>query len=216
MAGSGNQPPRRRGRLPDRDEPVTEPGADWPGGPPEVEVRRSSRRRRTVSAHREGDRVVVLVPARLSAAEERRWVARMVSRLGEKEARRRPSDTELAARAGALSRRYLQGRALPTSVRWSDQQNQRWGSCTPADGTIRISDRVKGLPEWVLDYVLLHELAHLLEPSHGPGFWQLLAPYPRTERARGFLEGYDTALRGDAAPDPGSEQDVEEADPAGD
>lgn len=176
MAGSGNQPR------------------------PRVEVRRSARRRRTVSAHREGDRVVVLVPARLSPAEERRWVERMVARLDEKEARRRPSDEELAGRAAALSRRYLQGRALPTSVRWSSQQQQRWGSCTPSDGTIRISERAKGLPEWVLDYVLLHELAHLLEPSHGPGFWQLLAPYPRTERARGFLEGFDTAVRGDVDP----------------
>jgi predicted metal-dependent hydrolase len=185
---------------------------------PVVEVRRSTRRRRTVSAHREGDRVVVLVPARLSAAEERRWVDRMVTRLGASEARRRPSDDELVGRAAELSRRYLAGRALPTSVRWSSRQGQRWGSCTPSDGTIRISDRAKGLPPWVLDYVLLHELAHLLEPSHGPGFWQLLAPYPRTERARGFLEGFDTALRSGAAPpaDDGAADGAPDGGPDGD
>ncbi|WP_336923804.1 YgjP-like metallopeptidase domain-containing protein [Aquipuribacter sp. SD81] len=188
------------------DEPGSRPDA------PVVEVRRSHRRRRTVSAHREGDRVVVLVPARLSAAEERRWVDRMVTRLGASERRRRPSDSELVVRAAELSRRYLEGRALPTSVRWSGRQGQRWGSCTPSDGTIRISERAKGLPAWVLDYVLLHELAHLLEPSHGPGFWQLLAPYPRTERARGFLEGYDTALRDGGAADGADQDDADQDD----
>jgi predicted metal-dependent hydrolase len=179
-------------------------GAEEPEEPV-VEVRRSARRRRTVSAHREGDRFVVMVPARLSAADERRWVTRMVARLTESEARRRPSDDELLQRATALSRRYLGGRAVPSSVRWSSNQQHRWGSCTPSDGTVRISARAKGLPHWVLDYVVLHELAHLLEPSHGPGFWRLLEPYPRTERARGFLEGYDTAARalGHELPDGG-------------
>ena len=172
------------------------PGQEWPGPEPVVEVRRSARRRRTVSAHREGDRVVVLVPARLSAAEERRWVTRMVERLAGSEARRRPSDDALLARATRLSTRYLGGRAVPRSVRWSTSQQHRWGSCTPADGSVRISERAKGLPGWVLDYVVLHELAHLLVASHGAEFWAELAVYPRTERARGFLEGYDTAARG--------------------
>lgn len=173
-----------------------------------VEVRRSSRRRRTVSAHREGDRFVVLVPARLSAAEERRWVSRMVERLSESEARRRPSDDELLGRATVLSERYLGARAVPTSVRWSSNQQHRWGSCTPADGTVRISERAKGLPGWVLDYVLLHELAHLLVASHGPAFWRLLEPYPRTERARGFLEGFDTASRAlSGQPEAGADED---------
>ncbi|WP_380166228.1 YgjP-like metallopeptidase domain-containing protein [Jannaschia sp. R86511] len=180
-------------------------------GDPVVEVRRSARRRRTVSAHREGDRVVVLVPARLSAAEERRWVQRMVERLTESEARRRPSDDELLRRATTLSERHLEGRAVPSSVRWSSNQQHRWGSCTPAERTIRISDRAKGLPPWVLDYVLLHELAHLLEPSHGDEFWALLEDYPRTERARGFLEGFDTASRalGGPAADEGDEGHVD-------
>lgn len=162
---------------------------------PDVEVRRSARRRRTVSAYRDGDRVVVLLPARMSRAEERRWVDRMLQRLQASEARRRPSDDDLRQRATALSQRYLHGRATPASVVWSATQQHRWGSCTSGDGTIRISERAKGLPSWVIDYVLLHELAHLLEPSHGPAFWALLDAYSRTERARGFLEGHDVAAR---------------------
>ncbi|MCL3859850.1 M48 family metallopeptidase [Actinotalea sp. K2] len=156
----------------------------------EVEVRRSRRRVRTVTAFREGDRTIVAIPARFTRTQEREWVRRMVAKLAAQEKRRRPSDEQLATRAAELSARYLDGRAVPTSVAWSSQQGRRWGSCTPGEGTIRISTRVRGMPRWVLDYVLLHELAHLLHGGHGPEFWALLDSYPRTERARGFLEGF--------------------------
>ena len=164
-----------------------------------VEVRRSRRRSRTVTAFREGGRTVVAIPARFTRTQEREWVRRMVTKLAVQDQRRRPSDTELAARATDLSQRYLGGRAKPTSVAWSSNQGRRWGSCTPAEGTIRISTRVRGMPRWVLDYVLLHELAHLECAGHGPEFWALLDAYPRTERARGFLEGF--AFAGDAVTD---------------
>ncbi|QAY70217.1 M48 family metallopeptidase [Xylanimonas protaetiae] len=154
-----------------------------------VEVRRSRRRTATVSAYRDGDRTIVAIPARFSRAQEQEWVAKMVARLEDKERRRRPSDVELSERAAELSERYLDGRARPSSVRWSGNQGRRWGSCTVGDGSIRISDRLRGMPSWVLDYVLLHELAHLLHAGHGPEFWRLLEAYPRTERAKGFLEG---------------------------
>jgi predicted metal-dependent hydrolase len=167
-----------------------------------VEVRRSRRRTATVSAYRDGDRTVVAIPARFSQAQEREWVAKMLARLEDKERRRRPSDDELVDRAQELSARYLDGRAHPTSVRWAANQERRWGSCTIADGSIRLSSRLQGMPEWVLDYVLLHELAHLLHAGHGPEFWKLLDAYPRTDRARGFLEGVsftsDGAQEGDA------------------
>ncbi len=171
---------------------------DGTGGPSAagaVEVRRSARRRRTVSAYRDGDRTVVLIPARMSAAEEQRWVTVMLDKLAAQESRRMPGDDELAARAERLSEQYLPGRAVPDTVRWVTNQNSRWGSCTPAEGSIRLSHRLQGMPEYVIDYVLLHELAHLLVPGHGPQFWKLLDGYPRTERARGFLEGVVAADR---------------------
>jgi hypothetical protein len=167
---------------------VQQPSRD-PAPEPQVEVRRSRNRVRTVTAFREGDRTVVAIPARFTRAQEREWVRRMVTRLAIQDRRRRPSDDELAARAVELSDRYLGGRARPAAVSWSSNQGRRWGSCTSLDGTIRISDRVRGMPAWVLDYVLLHELTHLLHAGHGPEFWAALSVYPRTERARGFLEG---------------------------
>ncbi|WP_461012531.1 M48 metallopeptidase family protein [Streptomyces capparidis] len=171
-------------------------GAAPPGGPAgAVEVRRSTRRRRTVSAYREGDRTIVLIPARMSAAEEKRWVSLMLDKLAAQESRRTLGDDALAERAARLSAQYLGGRAAPRGVRWVTNQNTRWGSCTPAEGSIRLSHRLRGMPEYVVDYVLLHELAHLLVPGHGPDFWALLAAYPRTERARGYLEGVVAAAR---------------------
>ena len=160
-----------------------------PASPPDVEVRRSRRRRRTVSAYRDGDRTVVLIPARMSRAEERRWVTVMLERLAAQDARLRPSDAELLARAKDLSVRWLDGRARPRSIRWASNQGARWGSCTPVDGSIRLSTRLQGMPAWVVDYVLLHELTHLLVPGHGPDFWAHVDRFPRTERARGYLEG---------------------------
>jgi predicted metal-dependent hydrolase len=163
---------------------------------PQVEVRRSARRRRMVSAYREGDTVVVLLPARMTKSEEKHWVAEMLSRLQRSETRRRSptrtSDAALLQRCEELSDRHLDG-VRPTSVRWVPPMRTRWASCTPSEGTIRISERLRDVPAWVLDYVLVHELAHLRVPGHGKDFWQLVHRYPRAERAVGYLEGLSAA-----------------------
>ncbi|WP_280695301.1 M48 family metallopeptidase [Kitasatospora sp. GP82] len=195
---------------------------DSPSGPDraKVEVRRSARRSRTVSAYREGDRTIVLIPARMSHAEEQRWVAQMLDKLAAQESRRTLGDDALQARARELSAAYLGGRAEPEQVRWVTNQNSRWGSCTPSERTIRLSHRLQGMPGYVVDYVLLHELAHLLVPDHGPGFWALLEAYPRTERARGYLEGVASAARlphipgarGGRAPAPAEDEAPESCD----
>lgn len=156
---------------------------------PDVEVRRSARRRRSVQAYRDGSKIVILMPARMSAAEEARWVDTMVDRIERRERRTPPSDVALLRRATALSRAHLDGRAVAASVRWVANQRTRWGSCTPADRSIRLSHRLQGMPDWVVDYVLVHELAHLLVAGHDADFWALVDRYPLTERARGYLDG---------------------------
>ncbi|WP_433871522.1 M48 metallopeptidase family protein [Saccharopolyspora sp. CA-218241] len=172
---------------------------------PQVEVRRSKRRRQTVSAYRDGDKIVVLLPARMSRAEEKRWVADMLSRLQRSETRRRSpareSDEALVRRCRELAARYLDGRAEPSGVRWVAPMRTRWASCTPSEGTIRVSRRLRDVPGWVLDYVLVHELAHLLVPGHGADFWKWVRRYPKTERAIGYLEGLSAAANLDLALD---------------
>lgn len=149
-----------------------------------------------MSAYRDGERVVVLMPAAFSPAEERRWVADMVARLQRQDERRRRrhgGDAALEARAAELSRLYLEGRAQPVSVRWAGNQQRRWGSCTTAEQTIRLSTRLREMPPYVVDYVLVHELAHLIVSGHGDRFWAWVRRYPYTERARGYLEGVEAA-----------------------
>ena len=163
-------------------------------------MRRSKRRRRTVSAYRDGDRIVVMIPASLSRKEEAAWVQTMVARLERSELRRRPSDEALLQRALGLNDRYLGGLATPESVRWVENQKSRWGSCTPSDRTIRLSARLQGMPPWVIDYVLVHELAHLLEPGHDERFWAWVNRFPRAEQAKGYLQGWSAAARMDLPP----------------
>lgn len=156
---------------------------------PEVEVRRSKRRTRTVSAYRKQGRVVVLIPDRFSAAEEAEWVRTMLGRLERSERRRHRGDDDLERRAAELAATYLPAGTRATSVRWVGTMTTRWGSCTAGSGEIRLSDRLQPMPGWVVDYVLLHELAHLVHPDHSPAFWALVDAYPRAERAKGYLQG---------------------------
>jgi predicted metal-dependent hydrolase len=162
-------------------------------GSDDVEVRRSKRRRRTVSAYRDGDRIVVLIPAAFSAEEEDEWVATMVARIERSEAKAQITDDDLLQRALRLSDEHLGGLATPGSVRWVSNQYTRWGSCTPVDRTIRLSERLKAMPGWVVDYVIVHELAHLIEPGHDARFWAWVDRYPRAERAKGYLLGWSAA-----------------------
>jgi len=148
----------------------------------EVEVVRSRRRRKTIQARRVGNVLRVSIPAHFSPAEEQRWVNEMLRRT---ERRQRPQSTDLEARARRLADRL--GLERPAEIRWVDNQQSRWGSCTPAQGTIRISSKLAGEPSWVLDYVIVHELAHLHVGGHGKAFWRLVDRYPLAERARGFL-----------------------------
>lgn len=143
---------------------------------------RSARRRKTVQA-REVDGVLrVSIPATMTEADEQRWVEEMLRRMSR---RAGTGEVDLTRRAGQLARRYQL--PLPASIRWSDNQEWRWGSCTPGTGSIRISSRLAGEPAWVLDYVIVHELSHLEIARHDQRFWGLVNRYPLAERARGFL-----------------------------
>lgn len=171
------------------------------------EVRRSARRRRTMSIVREAGRLVVIVPAGLTRLQERTVVPPFVQRFFDQEKQRQlPSgDPELRARALELFDRYLADadpdfRPDDLRVRWSTRQQQRWGSATPAESSIRLSSRLQQMPSWVGDYVLVHELAHLIETHHTSRFHALVARYPATERAKGYLEGF-SAAQGWAASD---------------
>lgn len=143
---------------------------------------RSAKRRKTAEARLVDSVLEVRIPGRSSMVEEREFVEYFRARF------QRVSATEsidVERRAAQLARRY--GLPRPTSIRWVDNQRHRWGSCTPADGSIRLSNRMARFPPWVIDYVIVHELAHLVEADHGPAFRALVDRYPQAERAKGYL-----------------------------
>ncbi len=164
-----------------------------------VEVRRSSRRHRTVTMVRRNGQLVLMLPARMSRKQEDIYLERLLVKVRASEKKERASSVELAERADELAATYLPEGVRASSVRWVSNMSSRWASCTSLDGSIRVSDELKGVPGWVLDYVLVHELAHLVVPGHDKEFWAIVNQYPKTERARGFLSGMQFASSREAS-----------------
>ena len=169
-----------------RPTPVATPptGVDvqHPQFPFEIRVERSTRRKRTVGAQMKGSVLHIIVPSWMSKAEEAVWREKMAERF------RRSIETDridLRERSTTLARRYDLPR--PAEIKWSDTMKSQWGSCTPASGSIRLSSRLAMFPNWVLDYVIVHELAHLVVLAHNDEFWRLVNQYPKAERAIGYL-----------------------------
>ena len=147
-----------------------------------VEVRRSTKRRKTVEARLVDGTLRVAIPASMTKSEEAHWVNVMRRRF---ERRSDTGEIDLPARADSLAARYEL--PVPSEIVWSSRQSTRWGSCSVDTGRVRISDRLAGFPSWVIDYVIVHELAHLLEAGHNDRFWGIVNRYPLAERARGYL-----------------------------
>lgn len=165
-------------------------------GGAEVRVIKSSRRRRSISAYREHGAIVIQVPARLSNSKIQEVIPEMVEKILSREAREKMSDKALFDRATELLNQYLpEFRVRPVSVVWRSM-SERWGSCTTLDRTIRISDRLNGAPDYVVDYLLVHELIHLEIPDHSGEFEKLLARFERSELANAYLDGYEAGTRG--------------------
>lgn len=160
----------------------------------DVRIIRSNKRQKTVSAKLGSDGVLqVRAPAKISERELERLVADLRGRVERRAERAQASSSEpdLEQRAQQLNEELFGGRLRWESVRYVNNQEKRWGSCTSLGGTIRLSARLQTLPSWVRDYVLVHEMAHLEEPNHSAAFWALCNRYPLAERARGYLMAID-------------------------
>ena len=160
---------------------------------PPIRIVASRQRRRTVTARLRSGVLELLVPSAMPLAEREQWAETMRRRLERRMLRFRPTDERLAQRARALNLKHFGGRLRWTSIGYAEMAHT-WGSCTFTLGAIRIARRAASLPDWVLDYLLVHELAHLEHSDHGPAFHELENRYPLTERAKGFLMAIDTGV----------------------
>lgn len=167
-----------------------------------VRIVRSTRRSKTISSQWKDERFVVSVPAALTEHAERAFVDEMLKkyRLRKANADFATSDESLLRRAAELDRHYTGGLARPVSVRWVANQEKRWGSATVYQRTIRLSKRLQYMPQWVQDYVLVHELCHLVEPAdgHGRRFQELLNRFARRSEADAYLRAFSDGYRAHA------------------
>ena len=162
-----------------------------------VEVRRSKRAKRNVTAYRDNEKTVVTVPTRMAKRDIDAYVSELVTRLDDRD-ERSTSQALLEQRARLLSKKYLaqdlfETHNVPVSIRWVTNQNARWGSCTPSEGTIRLSHRMVRMPTYVIDSVIVHELIHLLVADHSEAFYALMDRYPEHQKAKAYLDGYSHA-----------------------
>ena len=165
--------------------------ANLPPGLPAYRVIRKERRRRSVSAYRQGGVIQIHIPAKMSRRQEIEIIPEMISMVLRREARERKTDLELMQIGIELLTQYLpEFNTHPASINWRNM-NERWGSCTTVDKTIRISDRLVGSPTYVLNYIIFHELIHLKVPNHDSDFYNHLSRYPDTAKAEAFLEGFE-------------------------
>ena len=178
-------------------EEVTLPGVDEG----EILVIRSTRRKKSISAYRQGGRIVISIPARMSKADERAIVPEMIAKIRSQEESKTPGEADLIARIDQLLTELApEITERPVSVTWRAMR-ERWGSCTSVDRSIRISDRLKMAPEYALNYVLFHEAIHLDIFDHGADFNAMLARFPQEELAEAYLAGYEAAENALAAPE---------------
>lgn len=166
-----------------------------PEGLPEYRVVRKERRKRSISAFRQGGVIEIHIPARLSKRQELELIPEMIEMVLKREAKARKGDDQLLKIALEILERYLPDfYERPTSITWRSM-NERWGSCTTVDGTIRISDRLVNAPDYVLNYIIFHELIHLRVHAHDQNFYEYLERYTDQVKAEAFLEGYEIGIQ---------------------
>jgi predicted metal-dependent hydrolase len=163
----------------------------------DYEIRRSKRRKQSVGAYREQGKTIIVAPVRMPVKEVHLYAEELVAELNARD-KKISSEELLNERASYLVQTYLDVDVLkdypvPVQIRWVTNQNSRWGSCTPGDGNIRISHRIQGMPQYVIDAVLLHELIHLLVADHSPKFYSYLDKFTDYKLAKEYLAGYSFA-----------------------
>jgi predicted metal-dependent hydrolase len=165
--------------------------ANLPPDLPAYRVIRKERRRRSVSAYRQGGVIEIHIPAKMSRRQEIEIIPEMISMVLRREARERKTDLELMQIGIELLTQHLpEFDTHPASINWRNM-SERWGSCTTVDRTIRISDRLVGSPAYVLNYIIFHELIHLQVPNHDSDFYNYLSRYAEAAKAEAFLEGFE-------------------------
>jgi len=156
--------------------------------PVEVKIIRSRRRFRTVSASLTKDILLVQAPQILSAERLNKIIDKFKIKFENKLLKTDLDKTrDLVGCANRINMKYFDNKLKLDLIEYATDQNSKFGCCNWRTARIRISHKISLMPGWVRDYVVLHEMAHLVEPNHGKAFWDIVSRYRLTERARGYL-----------------------------
>lgn len=162
-----------------------------PSDLPPYRVVRKERRRRSISAFRQGGVIEIHIPAKMSRRAELEIIPEMIAMVLRREGRARKTDRQLLEIGMELLAMYLPDfDVAPASINWRNM-SERWGSCTTVDRTIRISDRLIGAPDYVLNYIIFHELIHLKIPNHDQDFHNYLNRFTDQQKCEAFLGGFE-------------------------
>jgi hypothetical protein len=154
----------------------------------EVKVIRSRRRRKTISARLINRVMVVRAPQHTSQVELEKSITKFRESFERKYLRKELNLKEdLKEVVRKLNKKYFDGKVGLGSISYSPNQSSQFGSCNYRAKTILISHQVATMPRWVRNYVIIHEMAHIIHPNHSRVFWELVNRYRLTERARGYL-----------------------------
>lgn len=152
-----------------------------------IEIIRSEKRKKTVQAKIVDDTLRIYLPSGLSKKEESKWIQKMKTQIEKKQRKHQLNNTnDLQKRAERINNQYFDG-DLSFSIQFVTNQTTKHGSCTPSSKRIRIADEIADYPAYVQDYLIMHELTHLIYPNHSKAFWEKVNEYPYVERAKGFL-----------------------------
>jgi predicted metal-dependent hydrolase len=169
-------------------------GRSLPTLPPDLppyRVIRKERRQRSITAFRQGGVIEIHIPAKLSKRQELEIIPEMIAMVLRREGRALKTDLQLLEIGMELLAKYLPDfDVAPASINWRNM-SERWGSCTMVDRSIRISDRLIGAPNYVLNYIIFHELIHLKIPGHDQDFYNYLNRFTDQQKCEAFLEGFE-------------------------
>jgi predicted metal-dependent hydrolase len=158
-----------------------------------VSVNPDSRLRRTVRWMLRGSEIQMRVPQSMNRSQIEKMIEDILPRIARQRKRaRKQADVNLMTRAAEINAAYFGGELTWHTIRWVKNMDRRLGSFTTGgttDGDIRISERIRRWPQYVIDYILAHEMCHRIFPNHSAEFWAYLSRYPHTEKAIGFVEG---------------------------
>lgn len=155
----------------------------------EIKIKYSHNRRRTVGARFISGAMHIYAPSGIPEHKLNPIIDAFKKKFEKKQMKKELNSNpeRLLEITNDLNRKYFDGKLEVKSIAYSGEQDKMYGVCYHKRKEIWISYRLKEMPDWVRNYVIVHELAHLLQPNHSADFWNLVNRYKLAERARGYL-----------------------------